>query len=551
MTASDVPAIAAYLICFVSVAIFAQRRLATPMTNRSSTRLRLYRQAEVGYVVCTLILFIVLSCALQYAAMDQLLLGFGLAGTPQVESLAKLPAPLIATVLLTVWLPNVILVRDVDGWLLSAFKARANIPQEVQNRADRLTPEILRVTEDDLKRLAGFIVDENLPEELSDHLALRGEGLQLSRFRFTRVLKLFAEVTRCARDARCQKLFHAYDQEWQAVQQEFRAFCERAATGLGDARKLQSVVTAPEYERLMEGKRETFRESSGRIFAKLALLAAGAVLNREETEHGIGERFRAMGFDIEDDAERVDFPLRSLSGLAVCLLFYLLVADLVLRRLHLVPDTGTMRSPVADTAQPLFILFSHALTIGVTVWLVQVHPSLQRQEGGRARWDVYVLCSLLGAAILAVAWLALFLLRYGDIPKTELEWNMLVAVAALVGSLCGPVAFFCDLPDELWPKAWPRAVPRQVGEGAACLAFMAFVAGLLLVELPLPMKPGAAKSPLAGAVLVLFPASVAFIVGCFVPHLCRAERALARRRADQAAGMTAGTAFPGAPVPVR
>lgn len=559
MTASDVPAVAAYLICFVSVAIFAQRRLATPMTNRSSTRLRLYRQAEFGYVACTLILFVVLSSALEFVAMRQLLVGFGLAGTPQFaqfEGLAKLPAPLVATVLLTVWLPNVILVRDVDGWLLASFKTRANIPLEVQNRADRLTPEILRVTEHDLRRLADFVVDENLPEELTGHLAVRGEGLQLSRFRFTRLLKLFAEVTRCAQDARCQKLFQAYDQEWQAAQQEFRAFCGQAATGLGDARKLQSVVSMPEYERLMEGRREAFREASGKIFKKLALLAAGAVLSREDTEHGIGKRFRAMGFDIADSAERVDFPLRSLSGLAVCLLFYIVVADLALRRMHLVPDTQGMRSPVPDAAQPLFVLLSHAVTIGATVWLVQAHPTLQRREHGRARWDVYVLCSLIGAAILAAAWVALFLLRYKEVPRTEAEWNMVIAVAALVGSLCGPVAYFCDLPDDLWSRA---ALPgvlwgmlRQFVEGLVCLAFMAFVAGLLLLEFDLPIEPPEAEqSPLSAAVLVLFPASVAFIVGFFVPQLCRAERALARRRTGQATGRAGEAGLPDAPVPAR
>jgi hypothetical protein len=526
VTASDIPALAAYLICVVSVAIYAQRRLATPRSNRSSTRIRLYRQAELGYIACSLILFLVLSSALQYAAMDRLLLGFGLVNIPQLESISKLPAPLIATVLLTVWLPNVFFVRDVDGWLLNAFKSRANIPQEVRDRANRLTPQTFQILPRDLPSLGKLIEEEGLPEELSSHLmARRGEGLQLSRYRLTRVLKLFRELRSLARDPGCQRLFGDYDAEWQAAQSDFRMFCEQASIGLEEARKLRDTVSASEYEHLMAGRRESFGESSARLFAQLALLIAGAVLCKEKTEHGIGERFRTIGFVLDDEPERTDFPLRSLTGLALLLLLYLIVTDLVLHRFHVLPSHPLVRLPVSGPARPFFLVISHAVTIGTTVWLVQRNAAGQRQSGERQRWDVYALCAIVGAAAEAIMWLSLFLLRYGEIPQAEAEWYVLLAVSIMVGSLCGVVAFFCDIGED----RWPGFLPRRITEGLACLVFMGLVSTLVMMEIPLPITR---ESPLAAVVLVLFRASIAFIVGSFVPYICRAERALAGQRSD-------------------
>jgi len=300
LTPSDIPASAAYLLCFVSVAIYAQRRLNTPPSNRSSTRFRLYREAVLGYVACTLILFVVLSSALQYQAMDRLLLGLGLAGKPYLNSIAALPAPLIATVLLTIWLPNVPLIRDVDGWLLNAFKSRANIPQEVRDRANRLTPQIFQVAPTDLPDLETLIEDEDLPDELSGHLrTIRGNGLELSRYRLTRVLKLFGEVRKLDRDPECERFFADYGDQWKVANQEFRKFCDEAAVGLERAGRLQKQVSPAEYEDIVAEKREKFRVTSASIFGNLALFAAGAVLAKQEMEFGIGKELRAIGFALD------------------------------------------------------------------------------------------------------------------------------------------------------------------------------------------------------------------------------------------------------------
>lgn len=529
MTPADIPAVAANLLCFVSIAIYAERRLNTPPSNRSSTRLRLYRQAVLGYVVCTLILFVVLSSALQYQAMDRLLLTLDLADKPYLDSIAKLPAPLLATVLLTVWLPNVPLVREVDAWLLDAFKSRANIPQEIRDRAERLTPQNFLVTANDIAGLEALIDAEGLPDELTGHLRpSKGEGLDLSRYRLTRVLKLFRETRNLARKPDCERFFDDFSDQWGPAQQNFRTFCQQAAAALEQARKLREQVSPAEYEEQVADKREQFRVSCAAMFGTLALFAAGAVLAKDATEHGIGERMRSIGFAVEDEPEKPEFPLRGLAGLALLLLLYLVVADLVIHRLHPFPHQPDLRSPVDASARPVFLLANYAVTIALTVWLVEQHPFLQRAAYDRARWDVYVLCSATGAATVSLIWLGCFLLRYGELPQSASEWSQAIAVAILVGSLSGAVAFCCDNDERRWPDSpW-----LQLAEGVGCLAFTALVGGILLMELDLPVGKEAARSTISAVILVLFPPSVSFIVGSLVPHICRMERKRARWRSE-------------------
>ena len=214
MVQADLPVAATYAICVVSVAVYAERRLRTPPTNRSSTRVRLYRQAAVGYVACTLALFLLLSSALQYAAMDRLL-SLGISNIPYIKTVAALPAPLLATVLLTIWLPNVLLVRDVDARMLVYFKSRANIPEEVMGRAEALTDRSLGVTPADIPELAAVIDTEGFPDPLRAHLrADAGAGLDLSRYRTTRLHKLFAKVRQLSYDPSCSRFFRDYATEW-------------------------------------------------------------------------------------------------------------------------------------------------------------------------------------------------------------------------------------------------------------------------------------------------------------------------------------------------
>lgn len=520
MDTSDIPQFAALLICAVSVAVYAYRRMATPRSNRSSTRVRLYQNAQIGYISCIMILYLILSFALQYAAMDQLIIALGLSAVPNIEIISKLPAPLIATVLLTVWLPNAFLIRDIDSALLSAFQARANIPQAVRNRAARLLPETFSVKEEDLPGIQNLIVAEDLPEPLSRHLvAVPGTGLQITRYRLTRLLKLFGAVRKLSLAPRCARTFDDYSAEWNSAQNNLKVFCKDAVGRLEEAGRLNEILTPEAYEARMAGPRETFRTSAREIFLQLSVLLSAAVFAMEETEHEIGEKLRDIGFDVDDEPEIVEFPLRSLTGFVLLLLGYVIVTDLLLRRMHLLPEHDDIRFPLSGSGRPLQIVLCYAIAIGVTVWVIQ-RTSLARTETiAPLRWHIYVFCFMLAFVAHSVMWLGLFLAHYGEFPQTDLEWQVLVVVGLLVGALCGAVALFCDI-DE---RRWPKALPRRLTEGLGCTLFLVVVRVIAFNLFPPPpsVDQGGIGPFLA---IMLFFSSIAFLVGYFVPHLCRAER---------------------------
>ncbi len=370
--------IAGYVICVAILLLHAQRRFNTPQTNRSTTRQRLYRQAVIGYMLSTLALFAVLSCALRLEAMRQLLLdgivpGGAGAGQPtsetaaKLQSLSALPAPYIAALILTTLLPNTPWLSDIDQKLLDVFKTMANIPSEVQRRAARLTPNAFRVEQHDLPGLATFIEEaSNLPDGLQRHLrADPGSGLQISQFRFTRVVKLYRDVAELAAGHRYQRFFADYAEEWSKAQAEFQKFCLRSSDGLDIAVRYRDTNAPEVYEDLMREARESFRLQCRQSFDQLTLLAAGAVLSSESSEHAIARTLRDMGFTVEDEATP-DFPLQDLIGLAICLVAYLMAVHIGIHRwLPPRPHAGAGHLP--RIAMPFFFGAVHTATTMATV----------------------------------------------------------------------------------------------------------------------------------------------------------------------------------------
>jgi hypothetical protein len=62
---------------------------------------------------------------------------------------------------------------------------------------------------------------------------------------------------------------------------------------------------------------------------------------------------------------------------------------------------------------------------------------------------------------------------------------------------------------------------------------MAFIAALLLLKAPPPSQPDVEYPYLRVVMMICLPASVAFNIGFFVPHICRTQRYLIRLRAEQ------------------
>jgi hypothetical protein len=186
--------------CALLIVVYAWGRFNTPPSNRSSTRRALYWSSCAGYILTALTLFAVLSILLQLPALRAAL--FGDADKP------SLPAPLIATLGMTTLLPSVPLLKRLDSWILTAFLDWGEIPAEVLRRAATMTAQSFNVTGDDVVRLRQTYGDETYGDTLAEHLRVSGPGgLELSEYRFTRVVKLFDGIQSLARLPRYARFF--------------------------------------------------------------------------------------------------------------------------------------------------------------------------------------------------------------------------------------------------------------------------------------------------------------------------------------------------------
>jgi len=502
----------AYLACGTLILVYAWDRFNTPASNRSSTRQALYWWSCIGYMASALALFLALCLLLRIGPMRSMLLGSA--------DNAALPAPLIATLVMTTMLSSVPPLKQLDGWILSTFLGWGAIPAEVKRRAATLTPQSFRLTEEDVSALREVYGDGSYGDTLAGHLRGRaGEGLELSQFRFTRVLKLYDQIKKLAGEPRYARIFVEAADEFAALEDQVARFLRRSDASLTLAARLRGVgPTTAAYEDLVQERREAFAEDCRDLFRDLALFLARAVLRSEASEKDIVERLRAIGFAATEPMNTPDFPIDSLTVLALGI--FVCMAAISVWFTHL---PGVPEQPGGGLVTPCKIALARLVAIGVTVWLVQNYSFFRRAPGERPRYFSYVVCGAIAAAVAAAICLGFHLGEpdpIGAVRKIDL------ALILLTGVMCAAVALCCDdWPDNTVPPAWLR-----VAEAAGCAVVMAVGALLIYFGDLLPFPADQMPAWMLAMWFVL-PSFMALVIGGCVPHIYRSARrhALAQR----------------------
>jgi hypothetical protein len=497
-----------YLMCAILITAHAWDRFNTPATNRSSTRQTLYWSSFVGYMVCALTLFAVLSMLLQISAWRTALLGH--ADDP------ALPAPLIATLALTTLLPSVPLLKRLDASLLGAFHEWGEIPAEVKRRAAAMTALNFSVTEQDVVALRETYGDGSYGDTLAEQLRSSGaDGFERSRYRFTRVVKLYDRIAKLAGEENYAHFFEEAGAEYAALKQRVSDFLRQSTASLAIAARVQANETQAVYEELMQERRVVFAQACNETFDSLALFLARAVLRSEPTEDDIVQRLREIGFK----AERIDlpsFPVDSLTVLALGVFAYL--AGLGIFFAH-VP--GVPQQPGSWFTMAFKIALIRVVTVGTTVWLMQRYSFFRRSPGGSPRYFAYVVCGI----VASVASLMIILPFHISEPDFLLAIKGDLSPIVLSGMLCVAIALCCD---DWTSDADPPAALRLL-EAVGCGSVMVLGTAFIYFSGLMPL-------PVTGWLLVswfVLPSLLAFAIGGCVPHIYRTARraALARRDA--------------------
>jgi hypothetical protein len=535
--AADFHAYIAYVICAALIVVYAWDRFNTPPTNRSSTRQLLYWESCVGYVLSALGLFGALSLLLEQPVWRELL------GLKDNQSM---PAPLLATLALTTLLPRVPMLNRLDRWLLDLFLDLGAIPAEVKRRAAALRPHDFIVTAADVKALTEAGGDDGLGvsgDAFAHHLRYRGAaGLELSRLRFTRVVKLYSEIHKLAAEPRYSRFFDQNADDFTALKTDVDGFIRGAVTELEIEARLHTLIDEASrhealhglvdasYQEVVQKRERKFAEDCRQRFILMARFLARAVLRSESSEKDIVVRLQQIGFPEAAPIDAPKFPLNSLTALGLGIFAYLVVTTIWFSY-----RTG---SPAPDgLAMAGKLTIARLASIGMTVWLLQQFAVFRRAPGERPRYFAYLVNGAIGGALAAGIWI-LFRL------SVDFEFSIEeVRVGMLSGFVCAAVAFCCDdIPEGDEPPVWLRAA-EALGCGGAMAAGTALVYALGWAPPMTRLSDGWALT-----LWIALPSTMAAIIGACVPQIYReARRAAATRRALATPPSAATPADPGGP----
>ena len=516
-----------YVACGLLIVVYAWGRFNTPLSNRSSTRQTLYWSSAAGYVLSALALFAALVILLKAGPWRKFLIGA--ADDP------SLPVPLVATLAMTTLLPSIPYLKRLDEGLLSLFLDWAEIPDEVKRRAAALTPESFSVSKDDLAALRNAYGDGSWGETLTEHLRRNGsEKLELSQYRFTCVVKLHHAIGKLAGVPRYGRFFDEADKEWAELDKKADEFLRRAAGSLSLAARLRAVENEEAYEELAKERREQFARDCRDIFGALALFLAHAVLRSEVSEKDILRRLREIGFASAEPMNLPGFPVNSLTGLALGVFLYLVLAIPFLALVMGMPRELQQSGGLMVAAKVTMV---RLLTVALTVWLLQRYAFFRREPGEPPRFFAYAVNGAV-CAVAATGICLVFHLTDNDPLAGAREDLPLILLSFL---LCTTVAACCD--DRVGDK--PPPVWWRPAEAAGCALVMAAGMGVVLIYLGdlLPFSV-AALSARTLALLIAMPSTLALIIGAFVPHIYRSARRAATARRHEARAAQSGDAPP-------
>jgi hypothetical protein len=391
----------------------------------------------------------------------------------------------------------------------------AEIHAEVKRRIALMTPRSFQVTEMDVAELHEAYGDEGSGHGWARHLrSQRGEGLELSQYRFTRVVKLYDRIGKLAGEPRYSHFFAEAQDEFAELDKRMSEFLRRAGASLTLAERQEGLDEGEAFEELIAERRAEFAQQCTEIFVALARFLARAVLRSERSEKDIVRRLREIGFSAAEPMNLPQFPIDSLAVLALTLFLYLIFASWMFTQV-----AGVTRQPVNGLAMAAKVTLVRLITIGVTVWLMQRYAFFHRMPGNPPRYFAYLVNGMIAAAVAFAVCLPFDFAKAGNmLPPTLLSF-----------ALCTAVALCCDD----WVEDRPAPFWLRFVEAAGCAAVMALSIILLYFGDVMTFRAGSLEpGPLA--LLIALPSGLASVIGGYVPHIYRTARRAAQARRDEA-----------------
>ncbi|MEO8428340.1 MAG: hypothetical protein ABI651_14615 [Verrucomicrobiota bacterium] len=273
----------------VFIVFYAAGRFNTPATNRSSTTAGRYFLALFCYCLVGLVFYTTL---VQFPH----LLAFVMQGNEaSVDEWARqLSSPLLVALLLTVLLPKLPFLSEVDNWIRKQLQNMAAIPYEVR----RLSAEL---------RQGKLEVSEELQADVRQRLENGGLHAQNINFEpgrtptqlWTRLAVLLAKLEDWECDRKMSGYLAAFPDEVDRLRKRYEQLVPKAKTCFRLLNETAAGGTTTRTHEAVVRYQEDFVELAAELHAALLDFISRGVLHSELTDGARLKRLQELGFTVE------------------------------------------------------------------------------------------------------------------------------------------------------------------------------------------------------------------------------------------------------------
>jgi hypothetical protein len=284
-----------YLIGGVFVIVYAASRFNTPATNRSTTTWMRYHCAATMYLGVGLLLFGLLAAyqPLQ-AALRHALPILGLDHDAS-DVAARLSPPLLAALFLTVLLPKIPYLSDLDGWIRQRLQHMAAIPFEARRVSAELRRARFNVPDTTRARLS----EELLADDFRQEDLLFEESAAVQHL-WTKIAVLMRHLESLEADHRFAAFMAGYTAELASIRDTYTMLVPKARKCFRLTRELPPDQDT-ERSRVPDAVREyrdEFAEQARDLLGTIYDFLGRGVLQSRHSYYARCELLQSLGFDV-------------------------------------------------------------------------------------------------------------------------------------------------------------------------------------------------------------------------------------------------------------
>lgn len=209
----------------IFIIIHAYTRFNTPPTNRASTTAVRYHTSAASYFSIYLCIYYILT---KYPSLLQMFSVSGageISGGPggMIEKFQTMSPPLLVALLLTVLLPKIPLLSNIDKWLIKHLQELAAIPYEVR-RLSRMLRDTDFESSQDMKEKVGQTLKE-MGFESSDILFDRKDD---PKYLWTKIAVLMTHLDSWEGDRKLSSYMHNFSDSYKALRDRYKNLSVKA-----------------------------------------------------------------------------------------------------------------------------------------------------------------------------------------------------------------------------------------------------------------------------------------------------------------------------------